>query len=102
MAEIDKNNESQEPVLEEKEVDVLDAVDDGLKVVLYNDDVNTFDWVIECLVRVCKHQYEQASQCAHTVHYKGKCDVKRGDKETIQKMYEKLKSAGLTVTMEAN
>ena len=71
-------------------------------LILWNDTHNTFDWVIECLVRVCKHQYEQASQCAHTVHYKGKCDVKRGDKETIQKMYEKLKSAGLTVTMEAN
>lgn len=71
-------------------------------LILWNDTHNTFDWVIECLMKVCKHQYEQASQCAHTVHYKGKCDVKRGDKETIQKMYEKLKSAGLTVTMEAN
>lgn len=71
-------------------------------LILWNDTYNTFDWVIECLMKVCKHQYEQASQCAHTVHYKGKCDVKRGDKETIQKMYEKLKSAGLTVTMEAN
>ncbi len=71
-------------------------------LILWNDSYNTFDWVIECLMKVCKHHFEQASQCAHLVHYKGKCDVKRGDKETISEMYDKLKSAGLTVTMEAN
>ena len=67
---------------------------------LHNDDHNTFDWVIECLIKVCKHDFEQASQCAHLVHFTGKCDVKRGDQETIQKMYNKLKSAGLSVTIE--
>ena len=71
-------------------------------LVLWNDDYNSFDWVIECLMKVCKHHYEQATQCAHLVHFKGKCDVKRGDKETIKKMYDKLKSAGLTVTMDTN
>lgn len=69
-------------------------------LILHNDDYNSFDWVIECLIKVCKHEYEQASQCAHLVHFTGKCDVKRGDKETITEMYEKLKSANLTVTME--
>ena len=69
-------------------------------LILHNDDYNTFDWVIECLIKVCKHEYEQASQCAHIVHLVGKCDVKRGDKETISEMYENLKSANLTVTME--
>jgi ATP-dependent Clp protease adaptor protein ClpS len=69
-------------------------------LILWNDEYNTFQWVIECLIKVCKHEYEQASQCAHLVHFTGKCDVKRGDQETIKKMYEKLKSAGLTVTME--
>lgn len=69
-------------------------------LILHNDNYNTFDWVIECLIKVCKHEYEQASQCAHIVHFVGKCDVKRGDKETISEMYEKLKSANLTVTME--
>lgn len=85
---------------------ILSEVEDILSLpyvlILWNDSHNTFDWVIECLMKVCKHQYEQASQCAHTVHYNGKCDVKRGDKETIKKMYDKLKSAGLTVTMETN
>ena len=67
---------------------------------LHNDDKNTFEWVIECLIKICEHDYEQASQSAILVHYTGKCDVKRGDKETISRMYEKLKGAGLTVTME--
>jgi ATP-dependent Clp protease adaptor protein ClpS len=71
-------------------------------LMLWNDDFNSFDWVIECLMKVCKHPYEQANQIAHFVHFKGKSDAKRGDKETISKMYEKLKSAGLTVTMESN
>lgn len=72
------------------------------KLVLHNDDYNTFDWVITCLMKVCGHEFEQASQCAHIVHFSGKCDVKYGDIETISTMKDKLKSAGLSVTMEAN
>jgi ATP-dependent Clp protease adaptor protein ClpS len=51
-------------------------------------------------VKYCKHEHEQASQCAFIVHYTGKCDVKRGSHEKVQEAYNKLKSAGLTVTME--
>ena len=51
-------------------------------------------------MKICGHEYEQASQCAHLVHFVGKCDVKRGDKETISEMYNKLKGANLSVTME--
>lgn len=69
-------------------------------LILHNDDFNSFEHVISCLIQYCKHEYEQASQCALLVHYTGKCDVKRGDKEIIKKMYNQLKSAGLTVTME--
>lgn len=71
-------------------------------LILENDDYNTFDWVITCLIKICNHEFEQASQCAHLVHYKGKCDVKYGDYETISEMKEKLKNAGLCATMEAN
>jgi len=53
-------------------------------------------------MQICKHEYEQASQCAHIVHFNGKCDVKYGDLETISEMKEKLASAGLSVTMEIN
>jgi ATP-dependent Clp protease adaptor protein ClpS len=69
-------------------------------LVLHNDTYNTFEHVINCLVKFCDHEYEQASQCAFIVHYTGKCDVKRGDQEKVQECYNKLKSAGLTVTME--
>lgn len=69
---------------------------------LHNDDYNTFDHVINCLMKICKHEFEQATQCAHIVHFRGKCDVKYGDYETISEMKEKLKGAGLSVTMEVN
>lgn len=72
------------------------------KLILHNDDKNSFDWVITCLVKICSHEYEQANQCAHLVHFKGECDVKYGDFEKISLMKEKLQSAGLSVTMEAN
>jgi ATP-dependent Clp protease adaptor protein ClpS len=69
-------------------------------LILHNDDYNSFEWVIECLIKICKHEPNQASQCAHIVHFTGKCDVKRGDHDTIMGMYNKLKSCGLSVTME--
>jgi ATP-dependent Clp protease adaptor protein ClpS len=69
-------------------------------LMLHNDDFNSFEWVIECLMKICDHEWCQASQCAHIVHFTGKCDVKRGDHETISEMYNKLKSCGLTVTMD--
>lgn len=71
-------------------------------LILCNDDYNTFDWVISCLVKICKHEYNQAEQCATIVHFKGKCDVKYGSKEEITEMKDKLKSSGLSVTMREN
>jgi ATP-dependent Clp protease adaptor protein ClpS len=72
------------------------------KLILHNDDYNSFDWVITCLVKVCGHEFEQATQCAHIVHFKGECDVKYGDYEKISVMKDKLSNAGLSVTMEMN
>jgi ATP-dependent Clp protease adaptor protein ClpS len=69
---------------------------------LHNDDYNTFDHVINCLMKHCGHELEQANQCAHIVHFKGKCDVKYGDYDTISTMKEKLQNSGLSVTMEVN
>lgn len=72
------------------------------KLILHNDDYNTFDWVIKCLMEVCGHELEQATQCSFIVHHKGICDVKYGDFDTISEMKEKLDNSGLSVTMEAN
>jgi len=82
----------------EKQTDVLLLEEENAenKLVLYNDDVNTFDFVIESLIEVCKHTLEQAEQCTMLVHYKGKCTVKTGDMEMLMPMHKKLLGRGLT------
>ncbi len=72
------------------------------KLILHNDDYNSFDHVINCLMKVCQHEVEQATQCAHMVHNNGKCDVKYGNFDIINAMKNKLKTSGLSVTMEEN
>ncbi len=72
------------------DVDVIDETTDETKVILLNDDVNTFDWVIQCLVDVCEHDYLQAEQCAMLVHYKGKATVKTGEKEKMKAICQAL------------
>lgn len=72
------------------------------KLLLHNDDVNSFNHVINCLIKICGHEYEQAEQCSLIIHHKGKCDVKYGDKETISDMKDKLRNNGLSATMEEN
>lgn len=71
-------------------------------IILHNDDHNSFDHVITTLIKYCNHSQPQAEQVTNIVHYTGKCDVKKGDKETITKIYNKLKGVGLTVTMEGD
>ncbi|MDB4144293.1 ATP-dependent Clp protease adaptor ClpS [Flavobacteriaceae bacterium] len=66
------------------------------EIVLFNDDVNTFDHVIETLVHVCHHSYEQAEQCSLLVHYKGKCTVKTGVYEELEPQCSQLLKAGLS------
>ncbi|MFN4929813.1 MAG: ATP-dependent Clp protease adaptor ClpS, partial [Bacteroidota bacterium] len=58
--------------------DILTDVEKEKTLILYNDDVNTFDYVIDSLVEVCDHDVVQAEQCAYLVHYTGKCEVKNG------------------------
>ena len=55
-------------------------------LVLYNDDFNTFDFVIKSLVEVCDHSAEQAEQCATIAHFKGKCEVRKGMRPDLQPM----------------
>ncbi|GET46277.1 ATP-dependent Clp protease adaptor ClpS [Capnocytophaga felis] len=77
-----------------------ELLDDGCHLILYNDDVNTFDHVIETLISVCKHTYDQAEQCAIIVHFKGKCDVKSGSYEKLRPMCLALLNAGLSAEIE--
>jgi ATP-dependent Clp protease adaptor protein ClpS len=87
---------------EQVESQVEEILSSPYVLILENDDYNSFDWVITCLMKICKHENEQANQCAHIIHYNGKCDVKYGDIETISTMKDKLRSAGLSATMESN
>ncbi len=66
------------------------------EIILYNDDVNTFDHVIDCLVKICEHTYIQAEQCAYIVHYSGKCVVKTGSLEELVPKCTALLEAGLS------
>ena len=85
----------QEEVL--TDVDVLEAVEttDLMDLVVFNDDVNTFDHVIETLIRVCKHTTEQAEQCTLIIHHKGKCAVKKGTFDFLRPMREAICEVGI-------
>jgi len=79
-----------------EEVLVEEEVVNQNEIVLYNDDVNTFDHVIEMLINTCEHTSEQAEQCAIIVHYKGKCTVKTGELKDLKPRCSKLLHAGLS------
>ncbi|WP_276368611.1 ATP-dependent Clp protease adaptor ClpS [Chryseolinea sp. H1M3-3] len=82
---------------EDELVDVLDAVEttDLMDLVVFNDDVNTFEHVIRTLIKVCKHTPEQAEQCTMIIHYKGKCQVKNGTFDFLRPMREAICEAGI-------
>lgn len=69
-------------------------------LILYNDDFNTFDHVIDCLVSICKHDLIQAEQCTYLVHYAGKCEVKTGEFEKLKPMKSALELQNLTVEIK--
>lgn len=85
---------TKEKILEE--VLVEEAISLNNEIILYNDDVNTFDHVIETLIRVCNHTSEQAEQCSIIVHYKGKCTVKTGSIDELEPQCTQLLEAGLS------
>ncbi|MFT6843859.1 MAG: ATP-dependent Clp protease adaptor protein ClpS [Flavobacteriales bacterium] len=81
----------------EKQVEDKSEKQKDLVVILYNDDVNTFDHVIKCLIKYCKHEPEQAEQCSYIVHHKGKCEIKRGPIERLVSIKNVLTRKGLSV-----
>jgi ATP-dependent Clp protease adaptor protein ClpS len=70
------------------------------KLVLYNDEHNTFDWVIHCLIQICGHTPEQAEQCAMIVHHKGRYAVKRGTYDYLEPICVALLDRGLSTKIE--
>jgi len=84
----------------EQDVDVLTDHEDPCHLIVWNDDVNTFEWVIETLIEVCGHTPEQAEQCSYLVHYKGKCAVKHGEYDELKPMCDAITERGIGATVE--
>jgi ATP-dependent Clp protease adaptor protein ClpS len=80
----------------QEEVDVLEKEVNLHEIILFNDDVNTFDFVIDSLIEICDHTAEQAEQCALLVHYKGKCAVKTGEYDELKPRCTQLLTRGLS------
>jgi len=76
--------------------EVVEQEVDQHEIVLFNDDVHTFDFVIDSLIEVCDHTLEQAEQCTILVHYKGKCAVKSGEYEELKPRCTRLLQKGLS------
>lgn len=82
------------------EVDVLTDTGTPYQLIVWNDEVNTFDWVIESLIAVCGHTPEQAEQCAMLIHTKGKYGVKNGEYDDLKIMCDAITERGIGATVE--
>ncbi len=86
--------------LQESETDTITVLSETYSLVVWNDEVNTFEWVIETLIRVCGHSNEQAEQCAMLIHTQGKYAVKKGDYDTLKPMCDAITDRGIGATIE--
>lgn len=76
-------------------------VDGEFSLVLHNDDVHSFDYVIDALINICEHDYEQAVQCTVIAHHKGSCDIQKGRFEILKSMKEALTERELSATIDS-
>lgn len=88
----------------EEDVDIqVDDIATDLQdsfLVVYNDDFNTFEWVIECFISVCGHSLEQSEQLSYIIHYIGKATVKQGAESVLKPMKDALVERGLSAVVE--
>ena len=84
-----------------EEIDLLTDSEEPCNLIVWNDEVNTFQWVIETLMEICGHSYEQAEQCAYIIHFQGKYAVKKGTYDELKPMCDAItdRSIGATVEM---
>lgn len=88
------------PMVEVEEVLLEELVDiEESELIVFNDDVNTFEHVTKILIKVCEHTPEQAEQCTLIIHYKGKCAVKKGSREKLKPMCQAILEAGIQATV---
>jgi ATP-dependent Clp protease adaptor protein ClpS len=101
MMQMNHSNIQTAPLQEEDiDIDVLISNASTCQLILWNDEVNTFEWVIDTLIDVCGHTEEQAEQCALLIHTKGKYAVKNGDYDTLKPMKDEISERGIGVTIE--
>jgi ATP-dependent Clp protease adaptor protein ClpS len=85
---------------EQTEIDVLTELDKPFQIIVWNDEVNTFEWVIETLIEICGHSEEQAEQCAMLIHTKGKYGVKNGNYDELKPQCDAITERGIGATLE--
>lgn len=85
---------------QQADVDVLEATASSCQLIVWNDEVNTFQWVIDTLMEICNHTYEQAEQCSYIIHFKGKYAVKDGDYDDLRPMCDAILERGINATVE--
>lgn len=86
--------------LETADTDTVTEISQGYSLIVWNDEVNTFEWVIETLIKICKHTEEQAEQCAMLIHTQGKYAVKKGEYEILKPMCDAITDRGIGATIE--
>ncbi|MBS1750316.1 MAG: ATP-dependent Clp protease adaptor ClpS [Bacteroidetes bacterium] len=90
-----------EQTLTDHDIDSLVTISQPFQLIVWNDEVNTFEWVIETLEEVCGHTHEQAEQCAYIIHFKGKYAVKQGEYEELKPKCDAITERGIGATIEA-
>lgn len=78
----------------------IETLVERLDLIVFNDDVNTFDHVIESLIKVCEHEPTQAEQCTWIIHHNGKCQVKHGSFEKLEPMCTALLDRGISAEIQ--
>lgn len=86
--------------VEETQIDVLTDLEKPYQIIVWNDEVNTFEWVIETLIEVCGHTEEQAEQCALLIHTRGKYGVKNGSYDDLKPQCDAITERGIGATLE--
>jgi ATP-dependent Clp protease adaptor protein ClpS len=82
------------------DTDILTDLESPYSLIVWNDEVNSFDWVIQTLIEVCNHSTEQAEQCAMIIHTQGKYAVKQGSYEELKPMCDAITDRGIGATIE--
>jgi ATP-dependent Clp protease adaptor protein ClpS len=83
-----------------EETDVLTSVEEPCNLIVWNDEVNTFEWVIDTLMEICGHSHEQAEQCAYIIHFQGKYAVKNGSYDELKPKCDAITDRGIGATVE--